>query len=78
MAAALEDLGLSGEVQLIIAGGIRDGVDAAKALGNGMQIEEIRQADQPLRSRNNLGGVWQGPGDERRALKIASLLRSAL
>src|SRR5262249_7864344 len=30
--AALEDIGLYGEVQLIIAGGIRDGVDAAKAI----------------------------------------------
>jgi hypothetical protein len=47
---------------------------AAKAFGNGMQIEEMRQADQPLRSRNNLSGVWQGPGDERRALRIHSLL----
>ena len=33
--AALEDLGLYGEVQLIIAGGIRDGVDAAKAMALG-------------------------------------------
>jgi methylamine---glutamate N-methyltransferase subunit C len=32
---ALEDLGLYGEVQLIIAGGIRDGVDAAKAMSLG-------------------------------------------
>ena len=53
-------------------------MDAAKALGNGMQIEEVRQAGQPLRSRNNLSGVWQGPSDERRALKNHSLLRSAL
>ena len=30
--AALEDIGLYGEVQLIIAGGLRDGVDAAKAI----------------------------------------------
>jgi len=37
--AALEDIGLYGEVQLIIAGGIRDGVDAAKAieLGQGQR-----------------------------------------
>src|SRR5438128_1079812 len=33
--AALEDCGLYGEVQLIIAGGIRDGVDAAKAMALG-------------------------------------------
>src|SRR2546428_2869345 len=33
--AALEDCGLYGEVQLIIAGGIRDGVDAAKATALG-------------------------------------------
>ena len=29
-------------------------MDAAKALGNCMQIEEIRQAGQPLLSRNSL------------------------
>ena len=33
--AALEDMGLYGEIQLIIAGGIRDGVDAAKAIALG-------------------------------------------
>jgi glutamate synthase domain-containing protein 2 len=33
--AALEDMSLYGEVQLIIAGGIRDGVDAAKAMSLG-------------------------------------------
>ncbi|MBM3773725.1 MAG: FMN-binding glutamate synthase family protein [Acidobacteria bacterium] len=32
---ALEDMGLYGEVQLIIAGGIRDGADAAKAMALG-------------------------------------------
>ena len=33
--AALEDIGLYGEVQLIIAGSIRDGADAAKAMALG-------------------------------------------
>lgn len=33
--AALEDMGLFGKMQLIIAGGIRDGVDAAKAMALG-------------------------------------------
>jgi len=33
--AALEDSGLYGEVQLIIAGGLRDGADAAKAMALG-------------------------------------------
>ena len=33
--AALEDIGLYGEIQLIIAGGIRDGADAAKAMALG-------------------------------------------
>ncbi len=33
--AALEDIGLYGEVQLVIAGGIRNGADAAKALALG-------------------------------------------
>jgi glutamate synthase domain-containing protein 2 len=33
--AALEDIGLYGEVQLIMAGGIRDGADAAKAMALG-------------------------------------------
>ena len=33
--AALEDIGLYGEVQLIIAGGIRHGIDVAKALALG-------------------------------------------
>jgi len=32
---ALQDIGLYGEVQLIIAGGIRDGVDAAKSIALG-------------------------------------------
>lgn len=33
--AALEDVGLYGEVQIIMAGGIRDGADAAKAIALG-------------------------------------------
>jgi methylamine---glutamate N-methyltransferase subunit C len=33
--AALEDIGMYGQVQLIIAGGIRDGADAAKAMALG-------------------------------------------
>src|SRR6202795_4498358 len=37
--AALEDCGLYGEVQLIIAGGIRDGVEAAKRMPLGADAE---------------------------------------
>lgn len=42
--AALEDIGLYGEVQLIIAGGLRDGADAAKAMSLGADAVYIGTA----------------------------------
>jgi glutamate synthase domain-containing protein 2 len=42
--AALEDIGLYGQVQLVIAGGIRDGADAAKAMALGADAVYIGTA----------------------------------
>ena len=42
--AALEDIGASGEVQIVIAGGIRHGVDAAKAMALGADAVYIGTA----------------------------------
>ncbi|MDA0747687.1 MAG: FMN-binding glutamate synthase family protein [bacterium] len=42
--AALEDIGMYGKVQLIIAGGIRNGVDAAKAMALGADAVYIGTA----------------------------------
>src|SRR5579863_5234888 len=71
--AALEDIGLYGEVQLIIAGGIRDGVDAAKAMALGADAIYIGTA--ALIALNCNRPIYVEDYHKLGAERVANLLR---